>query len=76
MIKLSSKCVKKFVITQEIEPRLPALIFYSITTTPLRTVYRIKKITNFELGLLACLQMGPGFESPWFSFQYCNIKNN
>ncbi len=60
MIKLSSKCLKKFVFSQGTEPRLPALIFYIITSTPLRMVYRITKITNFDWVCLLASRWGLG----------------
>jgi hypothetical protein len=59
---------KIYVTIQGFELGLPAQVTSTVTTTPLRTTYKVadnKK--TFQLGFPACLQMGPGFKSPWFS---------
>jgi hypothetical protein len=61
---------KKYLISQGFELGIPACITSTETITPLRMTYTVadNKKKNFQLGLTACLQMGPGFKSPWFSF--------
>ncbi len=60
---------KKIESIKGFELGLPAQVTSTVTTSPLRTTETIadnKK--NFQLDLPPCLQMGPGFKSPWFSF--------
>jgi hypothetical protein len=60
---------KKYVTSQGFELGIPAQVYSTETTTPLRmTLIVADNKKKFQLGLPACLQMGPGFKSPWLSF--------
>jgi hypothetical protein len=56
------------VTTNGFELGLSALVTSTVTTTPLRMSEIAADNKKIQVGLPACLQMGPGFKSPWFSF--------
>ncbi len=59
---------KKYETTQGFELGLPAQVTSTVTTTPSRMTLIEADKKKLQLGLPACIQMGPGFKSPWFSF--------